>query len=68
MNATVIQPNSTRAHIAARSFSAMTSLGERWADVTQVNRAKFYSYLYHLTSRFRPRRPACCHIPAMDTL
>lgn len=36
MNASLIHPHSTRAHAAARSFSTMSSLGERWADVSQA--------------------------------
>jgi hypothetical protein len=36
MNATLVQPNIDRAHAAARSFSSISSLGEQWADVTQV--------------------------------
>ena len=35
-DASCIQPNIDRAHAAARSFSALSSLGERWATVTQV--------------------------------
>lgn len=36
MNAAMIEPNTYRSHAAARSFSTISSLGDRWADVTQA--------------------------------
>ena len=45
MSAHLIGPNIDRAHAAARSFSALSSLGERWADVTQVNSDHMQCYL-----------------------
>lgn len=35
-NASMVQPNIEAGLAATRSFSALSSIGERWADVTQA--------------------------------